>query len=322
MCANNDIDHIIQVIKWGERKSVRAEILLRITSDCNLKCKYCFSAIKFGSIGKGRFKILLNELLKREGIEVGEVLFNITGGEPILNRDLFEILAILRESLSIYSINIQTNATLIDDRIAKRLFSINVKSAFVSVPSIREENYAFLTGLEGGLKKAIKGIHSLLNAGIKVCLNFVLSGVTKSEFIEIPNFVVDNFSRDVNVNLSTLSPGTPYEFFSEFGVDYKTAGGILEQVYHKLREQGIEYGSFGGDCSPPICAFESKEIREIFSFSSSDKYAKYLTEFTDLQEGHKYKSSICKKCKYDNKCPGVPYLYVKKFKDKNFNPIK
>ena len=323
MYANNDIEHIIQTIKWGGKKSIKAEVLLRITSGCNLRCKYCFSSVKFGSIDRGEFKELLGRVLKREGIDNFEdVSFNITGGEPLSNRDIFQILAFLEQTLSNYSINIQTNATLINSESARRLFKLNVRSAFVGIPSIREENYTYLTGLRGGLKKAIKGIHNLLGARIKVCLNFVLSEITKSEFIEIPDFVMDEFGGDVSVNLSTLSPGTPYEFFSEFGVDYKTAGRIFEQVYHKLRERGIEYGNFGGDCSPPICAFESKKIREIFSFSSSDKYAKYLTEFTDLQEGYKYKSFLCKKCKYDNKCPGVPYLYVKKFRDKDFDPVK
>lgn len=319
MNYKNDIDQYVQVLKWDENKGINAEVLLRITSLCNFKCKYCLAYKQFENLD---LENLIDYMLKKiygEGIKLDfKVLINITGGEPFVRKDIINILKGLKRRLGNYSINIQTNATLIDFTIAKMLYQNNVRSAFVGFPSINKENYHRLTGAKNMYDKAIKGIHNLLNAKIDVCLNFILSRITFEEFEHIPSFVLSEFGKSASVNLSTLSPGTPLEFLKKYGVSYPEAGEIFQRVYLDLKSKGIKYGSFGGDCSPPICAFDNNEIKSTFSFSSSPLEFKYINDFENIKNGYRYKLVSCQKCRYDSRCGGISYEYATTFKRHNF----
>ncbi|MGB9600506.1 MAG: radical SAM protein [Myxococcota bacterium] len=319
MNDKDTINQYIQIIKWGGSKDINAELLLRITSLCNMRCRYCFAARKFEKISAERLIALMLKRLSEEGIGLNSgILITITGGEPLLREDLIELLRGLKRILGNYKINIQTNATLINRDMAKKLLQSNVRSAFIGFPSINRKNYYLLTGVKNGYEQAIRGVNSLIEAKIDVCLNFILHKMTIEEFEDIPSFIVNNFGKSVSVNLSTLSPGTPMEFLREYGIPYSEAGKILQRAYFGLKERGIRYGSFGGDCSPPICAFEGMEIKDIFSFGSSPLQIKYVNEFTNIEDGYRYKLISCRRCKYNSKCSGIPFGYAILFKRHNF----
>ncbi len=323
MVDTNYNSPFVQLLRWDKNKKKGVEILLRITSFCNLRCRYCFSRENFGSPSVNELFKTLKFVMKRERIRSDStVLLNITGGEPLVRRDLFEILVRFGHIFENHSVNIQTNATLITKEVAKRLYRYNVKSAFVGLAALNNQDYVKLTGLEGGFTDALTGIHYLIDAGIEVCLNFVLSKVVIDDFLQIPEFVISEFGNFVSVNLSTLSPGTPEDFLKKYGVSYPYAAMLFEKIYKKLKMAGISYGAFGGDCSPVICAFKNKEIRKMYSFASSPLEIKYSSSFNDIKDGFRYKSILCKQCCYNRRCIGVSSVYARVFKDRNYRPIK
>ncbi|MCX7943610.1 MAG: radical SAM protein [Deltaproteobacteria bacterium] len=296
------------------------EILLRITSLCNLRCKFCFVRENFGSPPIDEIVDLVGKELKYKSLS--KIWVNITGGEPLIRGDLKDLLSTIGAYSKECGINLQTNATLITHDLAVMLKKNGVKSAFVGIPALTNESYFVLTGKKDGLITAIKGIKCLMSVGIYVCLNFVLSRLVMEDFYEIPDFVLKNFGNSISVNLSTLSPGTPEDFFKKYGLDYQVAGRILQDVYFKLRRYKIKTTYFGGDCSPPICAFNNKDICKIYSFGKPVLPIRYYDTPNNLVEGYMYKSGRCKECIYDDRCSGVSSLYVRVFKNHNFNPKK
>ncbi len=232
MSDNNIADRLIQVLDWDNKKGGKKEVLIRITSLCNLRCGFCFARDDFGIPPKSLILDSLKDRLKSVA-EKSDIFLNITGGEPLVRSDFFEILSDLVRLFNVRNVNLQTNATLINRRNAMNLVKNNVRSAFVGLPALNEEDYYRLTGKRDGFRSAIRGIHSLLDAGIKVCLNIILTGMSLKDFDNIPGFVLKEFGKSLSVNLSTLSPGTPENFLMKYGVEYPEAGMIFQKTYFR-----------------------------------------------------------------------------------------
>ncbi len=149
-----------------------------LTERCNLRCRHCYQ----GEMKKDEMS--LSET--REVVEeVSDTLtswaetyninflpsFNVTGGEPFLRKDLFEILGeISKKGFDIYLLS---NGTLINKERAKALSEFGVKGVQVSVEG-PEDIHDKIRG-KGSFALSAKGIKNLLDSNIKVTLNVTLS---------------------------------------------------------------------------------------------------------------------------------------------------
>lgn len=149
-----------------------------LTERCNLRCRHCYQD------GSRPDELSLAEI--KEGIaEIVEMFhaweeayylkfspsFNITGGEPLLRDDLFEILSELRRRG--FESYLLTNGTLVDRERATLLADFDVKGVQVSIEG-PEEIHDSLRGA-GSFARSAEGIEHLLDAGLKVTLNITLS---------------------------------------------------------------------------------------------------------------------------------------------------
>jgi MoaA/NifB/PqqE/SkfB family radical SAM enzyme len=96
--------------------------------------------------------------------------FNITGGEPFLRQDLFEILDLLR-SLG-WETYLLTNGTLIDSERARRLKDL-ADGVQVSIEG-SEGIHDSIRG-RGAFQAAARGVNHLVEAGVRVSLNATIS---------------------------------------------------------------------------------------------------------------------------------------------------
>jgi len=159
-----------------------------LTERCNLRCTHCYQT------GKGSDEMPLGEI-KAAIDEIEEMLrawseaygidfspsFNITGGEPFLHRDIFEILEELRRRH--FEVYLLSNGTLIDGEKAKFLSWLGVKGVQVSIEG-PEEVHEAIRG-KGSFASSLKGVGHLLNAGIKVSLNVTLSDINADHFRDV-----------------------------------------------------------------------------------------------------------------------------------------
>jgi radical SAM protein with 4Fe4S-binding SPASM domain len=94
-------------------------IYLDITNACNLKCRYCNKAVCDESEGK----FLIPEVLKKYLDKINEknngasVLVNVTGGEPLLHKEIEKIFEVIKSYD--YKIGLLTNGMLIDEKKAE-----------------------------------------------------------------------------------------------------------------------------------------------------------------------------------------------------------
>jgi len=107
--------------------------------------------------------------------------FNVTGGEPFLRRDFFNVLEKLKNNG--FDTFILSNGTLIDRDKAEALAKFAVKGVQVSIEG-SENTHDAIRG-PGSFKSSIQGIRNLLEAGLTVTLNTTLSDMNAACFMDV-----------------------------------------------------------------------------------------------------------------------------------------
>jgi GTP 3',8-cyclase len=130
------------VDSWGrEIKSVR----LSVTDKCNFRCRYCMPAE--GLEWLGREEILSFEELERivrllAAMGVEEV--RLTGGEPLVRRDLPELVRMLAGVPGVHDLSLTTNGILLD-RLTAPLVEAGLRRLNVSLDSLSHVRFAEIT---------------------------------------------------------------------------------------------------------------------------------------------------------------------------------
>jgi len=163
-------------------------VQLHLTERCNLKCKHCYQTGKRQhEMSLAEIKLLISEVAgmlkdwgEAYGIEFSPSV-NVTGGEPFLRLDIFEILnEFAEEGFETYLLS---NGTLIPSDKAKTLAGIGVKGVQVSIEG-SEEIHEWIRGY-GSFSSSLNGIKHLLNAGMEVTMNTTLSDMNAPYFMDI-----------------------------------------------------------------------------------------------------------------------------------------
>lgn len=154
--------------KASERRPI---VVWNITRACNLKCVHCYNdsgnCKAEDELSTQEAKAVLRDLA---GFDVPSVLFS--GGEPLMRKDLFELLGYARE-LGLRTV-ISTNGTLITANIAKKIKQYGVSYVGISLDGVGEVNDKF-RGVAGAFERAVQGIRNCQEAGIRVGLRLTLT---------------------------------------------------------------------------------------------------------------------------------------------------
>jgi len=139
-----------------------------MTTACNLRCIHCHA-----SGGKPADDELTTEEGKRLLDELSSIsefrMMAFTGGEPLMRKDLFELLA-YSQALG-FTNTIATNATLIDDDVALCMKRRGIVIAAVSLDGLDATTHDYVRGHPGTFEATLRGIRALHRAGILLHIN-------------------------------------------------------------------------------------------------------------------------------------------------------
>jgi len=106
-------------------------------------------------------------------IDLGISRVKLTGGEPLMRKDLPEIVSGIAEISGLRDLSLTTNGLLLGDGMAMKLRDCGLKRVNISLPSLNPETYHKLTG--GKLQAALEGVKAAIEAGFcPVKLNMVV----------------------------------------------------------------------------------------------------------------------------------------------------
>ncbi|MCQ2522319.1 MAG: radical SAM protein [Lachnospiraceae bacterium] len=167
------------------RKNPRLRFLfIEMTNLCNERCRHCGSRCgetePEGQLSAAEIKAFLKKT--KEQFDIGDMQLCITGGEPLLRKDFFEIME-YAHSLG-YHWGMTSNATLIDEKVAKELKRVGLGTISVSIDGL-PKTHDWFRQTEGGFDRAMAGLHALHDySGVKHLQ--VTTVVHKKNIEEIP----------------------------------------------------------------------------------------------------------------------------------------
>jgi len=159
-----------------------------LTERCNLWCKHCYQGERgTDELTLPEIKSVIAEVvaLLRGWTETHGITFhpsfNITGGEPFLRADLYDILEEIRkQGIDVYLL---TNGMLVSREKANKLADLGIKGVQVSIEG-PEEVHDDIRGT-GSFEASTAGIERLVDMGIPVTINVTLSSLNASQMKKI-----------------------------------------------------------------------------------------------------------------------------------------
>jgi AdoMet-dependent heme synthase len=303
---------------------VPLSVQLDLTYRCNEHCEHCY----LDHQDRGELKTQEVKRILQQLADAGVFFLTISGGEPFLRRDLFEILQHARYLH--FNIKLKTNAVLIRQQDAQRLRELAVEQVQVSVYSTRAEIHDGVTKLPGSLPATIAGIRLLRRAGIKVSVANVLmsSNAQDSENVR-------KLSSELGAHY-TLDPTiTPMMDGDTSILKYRVSSEMLHDVFHNPHLVGnakefcappapIDDGVLEGyPCSAGHTACYISPYGEVFpcvqfplscgnlretSFQKIWTHSPQLTQVRSIRAKDLSTCSSCSHLGSCTRCPGLAYM--------------
>lgn len=175
---------------------------ISVTDNCNLRCIYC---IDENSVFQENKNILSDDEIFRitKGCaELGIRKIRITGGEPLVRKNIEKLIFRLNSIEGIDEIYITTNGVLLGEKV-EELKKSGLTGVNISLDSLKEERFKLLTKFNS-LDKVLFAIDKALELGIKVKINTVIiNDINKDEILEFVELTKD---KNVDIRFIELMP--------------------------------------------------------------------------------------------------------------------
>ena len=197
---------------------------ISVTDRCNLRCVYCMPEEGVALMPRARM-LSFEEILSitRTAVDMGMRKVRLTGGEPLVRRDIVRLVSMLSAVHGIKDLSMSTNGVFLS-QFAGPLADAGLQRVNISLDSVNPRRYAEITR-GGSLKEVLAGIDAAGRAGL--------------EPIKLNCVIVDPPDRK------------DAEEVAEFG----RRNGLQVRFIHRMNLAGGEFrvveGGTGGDC--PSC---------------------------------------------------------------------
>ena len=206
-------------------------IRLSITDVCNFKCGYCLPDGYQKNKSDNRTFINIDEIgrLAKGLSELGVCKIRLTGGEPTVRKDFFDIVKILKNKSGIKKIVITTNGYQLN-KIATKIAESGLDGINISIDSLDRKVFKNITGHDR-LLEILEGIKNLQKLNFKnIKINAVLlKGIndTEKDFNEWAKFIEKNKVDFRYIEL--MQTGNGLDYFKKYHVSAKVFTNYLNK---------------------------------------------------------------------------------------------
>jgi radical SAM protein with 4Fe4S-binding SPASM domain len=161
---------------------------LEVTARCNNDCRHCYINLPAGDKDAWARELCLAEIerIAGEAVSMGAIWCLLTGGEPLLRDDFFELyLALKRLGLLV---SVFTNACLVTPEHVELFRRYPPRDIEVTVYGATEATYERVTRRPGSYQVFVRGLDLLLSSGVKVRLKAMALRSNVNELQEIARF--------------------------------------------------------------------------------------------------------------------------------------
>ena len=174
------------------------------TQYCNLSCKHCWlSPPNKSELTGEEGELSMDEIIGvvKEAVKLGMSAIKLTGGEPLLRKDLAQLLEFCHSKD--VDIDIETNGTLITKEVAQLFKRVNMGHISISLDSAQASVHDYFRGKKGAFDESIRGIKNLQAEGFSPQTIISLYKENLEGFKPFLHFMKELGIRDVKVNTIT-----------------------------------------------------------------------------------------------------------------------
>ncbi len=172
------------------------DLRISVTDRCNFRCTYCMPFDEYEWIERNQV-LSFEEIVRLAGVvrEFGVEKIRLTGGEPLVRRNLDKLIYQLHNSsyaTSSLDVTLTTNGALLSEQAAS-LYAAGLRRINVSMDTLREDRFKAITQ-RGNLSEVQAGIQAAKRAGMKpIKVNAVIiRGTNDDEILDLVRYAREN----------------------------------------------------------------------------------------------------------------------------------
>jgi cyclic pyranopterin phosphate synthase len=188
------------VDSYGRRIRI---LRISLTDHCNFRCVYCMPPEGLPTLPHNQYLTTeqiarLVRIVGRSGVR----RYRLTGGEPLLRKEVVGIVRALKDIDTVSELSMTTNGSLLP-QLAVALKEAGLDRLNISLDSLDPQRFADITR-SSQYQRVIGGVDAALRAGFTVKLNVVLlAGMPESEILEFTQLGIDH---DIDVRFLEFMP--------------------------------------------------------------------------------------------------------------------
>ncbi len=312
----------------GEQATVFRPSLVswNLTRLCNLRCPHCY--LSAGKKAEGELSTEECLGLVGEMRALGTEMVILTGGEPLLRKDIYDLASASAEN-GMWVV-MGTNGVLLDDRVARRMVDCGVKGVGISIDSVDPEKHNSFRGGPNSWEYSVRALEVAKANGLQVLVQTTVMDMNRDEIPRLIDFARDKGAWSFNLyflvqtgrgqRMNDLSAGDTETLLTEL-VDAQEAyrpmlvrskcAPQFKRIAYQLGKQGLESGGCmagteycritpDGDVTPcPYMTVVAGNVREQ-SFTEVWQTSPVLLALRDPER----LTGRCGACEYKELCGG------------------
>jgi radical SAM protein with 4Fe4S-binding SPASM domain len=317
----------------SSRRHRQDSFVFEVTTRCNHDCLHCYNAWKDAAPYPEAGELPLAETLDMLDLmleETGAGLVTLSGGEPLLRPDIFEIVDHIAERK--LAINFICNGTLLNEEAVKRLAAPKGKVSIFELPLLSSERaiHDRLSGVPGAFDRMTAAVAELKLAGARVVTVFVATKLN-----------LQTWRETIELAVALGADGLMFNRFNPGGRGRENIALLqaspeeLQAAMDVAEEMSEKYGiSISCSIAMPPCLFDVKKYKKLtFGFCAAGTDRAYYTldpagnvrpcnhsptilgniretSFREMAEGRAMKRyrqarpAFCRGCKLEMECLG------------------
>ncbi len=273
-----NLDKLYEYRQKLYQKPILKDLFIEITSRCNARCEHCGSScgnfIPKDEISADELKKTLLDISQH--YNANEILLNITGGEPLIRKDLFEIMDYANKLG--FRWGMTSNGMLITDEILEKMNQTNMETISISLDGLKETHESFRK-VSNCFDKIIENIKKLQKVpSVKVVQ--VTTVANKKNLHELEDLY--NLMKELNIiswRVINVDPIGRAKGNDKILLDKDEYKYLFNFIKEKREENlmNVEYG-----CSHYLDIPMEKEIRDTYFFCITGLYVASILSNGDI----------------------------------------
>ncbi len=244
----------------------------------------------------------------------------ISGGEPTIRNDFFEIMDFIKERFPKAILCLLSNGRKFSNlEFTKKCSNYNFYNIIVAIHGPNKKIHEKITNAENSFWETVNGVKNMLAMEMNIKTKTIITKINYKFLPRIAEFVAVNFEGIKNHAFHGLDIcGNAEKNFEKVAVSLKKAKPMIEEAIDILKSYGVSTGLY----SIPYCCvdeaywkFVLPQPKTTFFYKSPER--EVVNEFLDEKYGIQQR---CFNCSLKHMCSGVWESYYKKFQD-DLSPI-